>query len=55
MGSQQLEGPRDLENSHLLTYFSIGIANKSQHHMQETKFTKFTKFYATCASVVVAT
>jgi hypothetical protein len=52
MGSQQLEGPRNPENSHLLTYFSIGIANKSQHHMQEAKFTKF---YATCTSVFVAT
>jgi hypothetical protein len=30
MGGQQLEGPRNLENSHLLTYFSIGIANKGQ-------------------------
>jgi hypothetical protein len=52
MGSQQLEGPRNFENSHLLTYFSVGIANEGQHHMQETKFTKF---YATRASVFEAT
>jgi hypothetical protein len=30
MGSQQLEGPKNLENSHFLIYFSIGIAIKSQ-------------------------
>jgi len=31
--SQQLEGLRNLENSHLLTYFSVGIANKGQQHI----------------------
>jgi hypothetical protein len=30
MGNQQLEGPRNLENSHFLTYFLVGIANKGQ-------------------------
>jgi hypothetical protein len=32
MTNQQLEGPRNPNNSHLLIYFSIGIANKGQQH-----------------------
>jgi hypothetical protein len=32
MANQQVIGPRNLDNSHLLTYFSIGIANKDQQH-----------------------
>jgi hypothetical protein len=30
MGSQQLKGPRNLENSHFLTYFLVGIGSKGQ-------------------------
>jgi hypothetical protein len=30
MGNQQLEGPRNLENSRFLTYFIVGIATKGQ-------------------------
>jgi hypothetical protein len=30
VGNQQLEGPRNPENSHLLTYFLASIANKGQ-------------------------
>jgi hypothetical protein len=32
MGSQQLEGLRNLRYSHLLTYLSIDIASRSQQH-----------------------
>jgi hypothetical protein len=38
MGNQQLEVPRNFENSHLLTYLSVDIASKSPTtHMQEVK------------------
>jgi hypothetical protein len=33
MGSQQLKGSKFFENSHILTYFSIGIASESQQHI----------------------
>jgi hypothetical protein len=32
MANQQLEGPRNPNNSHLLNYFTIGIATKGQQH-----------------------
>jgi hypothetical protein len=38
MGNQQLKGSRNLKNSHLLTYISIGITTKGQHHIKNKRF-----------------
>jgi hypothetical protein len=37
MGNQQLKEPRNLKNSHFLTYFSIGIATKANITYAKTK------------------